>query len=242
MKNMNKTNYNWLEIKAHPDLHKEVMNIINSLKLSKDIKILILAAWTWAFDNRLIDNWFNNIVSAEINETWYKYNKELVDFIKIDLNSKFSEQISWKYDLIIAMEIIEHVYNPNNFLLEWKKLLKDEKSFFIVSTPNLHNIFSRINFLLFWYPNYFIVKPDLYDHVSPIFDNIFEHYCEINNIIINNRFYKSSFFRHFQIHWLRSYVYLLLILLLLPFVFVFSLFNRNILFWISSIYLLKKSK
>lgn len=51
-------NYNWLEIKAHPDLHKVVMQIINKLNFNKDISILILASGSWAFDLMLYNNWF----------------------------------------------------------------------------------------------------------------------------------------------------------------------------------------
>lgn len=235
------TNYKWLEIKAHPDLHKSVISIIDSLKLNKNIEILVLASWSWAFDLRLYNYGFKNITSVEINESEYKNNKSKIkEFKLIDLNSFFSKNFNEKYDLIICMEIIEHVYNPNNFLIESKKLLKDKNSQIIISTPNLQNLFSRINYVLFWYPNYFIVRPWLYDHVSPIFHNIFEHLSEINWLKIQNTYFKNFFLKHFKFHGLRSYFYLIFILLLSPLIFIFSIFNRKYLFWSNSIFILSK--
>jgi len=99
---------------------------------------------------RLYNYGFKNITSVEINESEYKNNKSKIkEFKLIDLNSFFSKNFNEKYDLIICMEIIEHVYNPNNFLIESKKLLKDKNSQIIISTPNLQNLFSRINYVLF---------------------------------------------------------------------------------------------
>lgn len=160
----------------------------------------------------------------------------------MDLNDNFSEKIDEKYDLIICLEIIEHIYSPNNFLIETKKLLKNNKSKIIISTPNLQDIFSRINYILFWYPNYFIVNPNIYDHVSPIFQNIISHLCKINWLKIEKTFIKNNFLRHFEFYSIKSYVYLLLIMLLYPFVFTFSIFNRKYLFWTNSIFIISNSK
>jgi 2-polyprenyl-3-methyl-5-hydroxy-6-metoxy-1,4-benzoquinol methylase len=52
----------------------------------------------------------------------------------------FSEK---KFDIVYAGEIIEHLYNPDFFLEEINRVLKDN-GFLVLSTPNLLSWFNRI--------------------------------------------------------------------------------------------------
>jgi ubiquinone/menaquinone biosynthesis C-methylase UbiE len=61
---------------------------------------------------------------------------------KADLNSKIPYQDKG-FDMVYAGEIIEHLYNPDLFLREVYRVLKD-KGYFILSTPNLCAWFNRI--------------------------------------------------------------------------------------------------
>lgn len=55
------------------------------------------------------------------------------------------------FDIVIASHIIEHVVNPDAFLLEAKRVLK-KNGFLIVATPNLAAWFNRILLLLGFQP------------------------------------------------------------------------------------------
>ncbi len=57
------------------------------------------------------------------------------------------------YDLVIALEIIEHLYDTDFFLAEIKRVLKP-KGNLILSTPNLASLNNRLRLLFGFYPKY----------------------------------------------------------------------------------------
>lgn len=63
----------------------------------------------------------------------------------IDLNS--AVEIDETYDLIVAVEIIEHIGNPQHLLQEMKRLLKSDGKI-ILSTPAIDAIYDRLFFML----------------------------------------------------------------------------------------------
>jgi len=89
---------------------------------------------------------------------------KMKNYIRADLN--FPLPIKGKFDTIIALEIIEHLYNVNTFLNECYRLLKKGGKL-IISTPNVKYWMNRI-WLLFgddrWFDNqgtdYFYFSPE----------------------------------------------------------------------------------
>jgi 2-polyprenyl-3-methyl-5-hydroxy-6-metoxy-1,4-benzoquinol methylase len=68
----------------------------------------------------------------------------------IPLKADASEVLPFKdntFDVVVAAEIIEHVFNIENFLIEIRRILKKEGSL-VLSTPNLAS-FGRRLYLLF---------------------------------------------------------------------------------------------
>ncbi len=63
-------------------------------------------------------------------------NINIKNLIVVDCNKSFAHKIKRKFDTIIALELIEHLYNVDNFLNECKKLLKPNGRL-ILSTPNV---------------------------------------------------------------------------------------------------------
>lgn len=51
------------------------------------------------------------------------------------------------FDVIASFDMIEHLINPDDFLAESFRILK-RGAFFVISTPNLADFYSRITFLL----------------------------------------------------------------------------------------------
>lgn len=57
------------------------------------------------------------------------------------------------FDLVLACEIIEHIYHTDFFLEEAKRVLK-KNGILILSTPNLVSLYNRIKMLFGKYPSF----------------------------------------------------------------------------------------
>ncbi len=189
-KSSSSINYKWIPIYAAPNLHEKVYEVIISLNQSEDCKVLILWTGGWAFDQRMLDNWYTNITSVDVNKD--HYNIKWTTFIQKDLNEDFRGL--WVFDIIICLEVIEHLKNPYNFLSNLKALLS-KKGYLIISTPNIENDFSRWYFLFFWNLDYFS-SSDLLEtwHITPIIQHIFKFFCENNWLKILDVYYNRSVF------------------------------------------------
>ena len=67
---------------------------------------------------------------------------------QVDLNNiKISKYLTSKYDCIICADVLEHLINPANILIQLRKFLK-ANGIIIVSVPNIAFIQQRVNLLL----------------------------------------------------------------------------------------------
>jgi len=108
---------------------------------------------------------FTGIISQE----YFKFGAKIVE--GFDVSDKALEKASkrltkvykWKageetcpvenerYDVIIASEIIEHVYDTDFFMEELKRILK-LNGYIVITTPNMHSVTNRLLFLLGKFP------------------------------------------------------------------------------------------
>jgi len=112
--------------------------------MSPPAKGLDLAAGEGAFASRLIRDGFtlelNDRVSDKIRITG-------VPIYEVDLEKDFTESfINSPYDFCIAMEVIEHLRNPWDFLKGCFKLI-NKNGIILLTTPNITNKWSRLTFL-----------------------------------------------------------------------------------------------
>jgi len=205
-------NYKWLNIYALKWIHEHIAKYI-STNFDKDIEILVLWAGNWALDSRIYDYWFKNITAVDINWSNYKFNN--ATFIQADLNEKFDKLFNKKFDLIIAVEIIEHLFNPYNFLIQISNILKKDWQA-IITTPNIHSWYSRVEFLINWTPKYFHWKPDKFEHISPISYWVLQYYSDIWNFNINKCYSIIKWFNLKNVRFLtKIYLWFLYILVFL---------------------------
>lgn len=94
------------------------------------------------------DDSFLKLISGELGGTG-----KGLDITKGDDFSKTLKIKSKSADLVIALEIIEHLYDTDFFLSEIHRILKPG-GLLILSTPNLASLTNRLKLLFGGYPHY----------------------------------------------------------------------------------------
>jgi SAM-dependent methyltransferase len=180
--------YNGIPMMCTYNVHQTIFKKFSELNLKKDIKILVLGSGTGAFDQRLVDHGYKNVISVEfIPENFMAKGTTL---LSLDLNKDFDNL--GKFDVVFAIEIIEHLENQFHFIRNIKNILDDDGVLFL-STPNVENTFSRIKFFLLKRLHFFS-REDLYGtgHINPIFLHIFEFNLEQVNMYVKNTFTNAN--------------------------------------------------
>lgn len=129
-------------VRALPGTHERVVE--TALRYaSPGARALELGAGSGALAERLQAAEFS-VTAADIEN-----NFELgTEFLQLDLNDpNFERALSSEFDLITAVEVIEHLENPTAFLRSICKLLKPNGSA-ILTTPNVENVPARLKFLV----------------------------------------------------------------------------------------------
>jgi 2-polyprenyl-3-methyl-5-hydroxy-6-metoxy-1,4-benzoquinol methylase len=132
-----------LPVHALPGLHDHILYQLTKMIPEKS-SILELGAGSGAFSKRLYDLG-HKITAVDYTQENFRLHGT-IPFIKLDLNECFSNSFTERYDCIVAIEIIEHIENPRNFMRECKKLLTPN-GLLIFSTPNVDSPSSKDAFL-----------------------------------------------------------------------------------------------
>ena len=174
--------YGGLAIHAGGGVHEYVFEHIEH-HFSKQSRILVLGAGTGAFDKRLFDNGFTRVTSVDINDKNYSYDNSEIRFIAVDLNQAFHNLINDTFDVIVAIEIIEHLHSSANFLENCRALML-QQSALLITTPNPRSYLSRWRYLLKGNHAGFEGVPVLYEHINPVHIDIFRHHCHFKQLEI----------------------------------------------------------
>jgi len=146
--------YRGLPIKSDYRVHDSVFDIINSrFSSQKSLRVLDIATGTGSLSQRILDSFpdwdleandfENQAISLDLNR------------YKLDLNLNFSDGFTKSgYDLILAIEIIEHLENPWHFMREVRKLLNKD-GVLVLSTPNSDSTLDRLIYLIDGHAFYF---------------------------------------------------------------------------------------
>ena len=130
--------------RAHPGLHAEVLHYLLQT-VSRRGPLLDLGCGTGAWLARLQQHGFTDVLGIDCDAA--AFGLDGTNHIALDLNTPFSAGIARNYDVITALEVIEHVESPAGFLREARKLINPHGVMF-VTTPNVECIQGRLRFLL----------------------------------------------------------------------------------------------
>lgn len=130
-------------------------------------RALDLGAWGGGLAHRLQSDGFA-VTAADVENQL----EVSVPFVQVDFNNtQFETTFDCKFDLVTAVEVIEHLENPTAFLRSIGKLLKPE-GLAIVTTPNVENAAGRLKF--FRSGTVRIMDYHSPEHISPIFLDLFK--------------------------------------------------------------------
>jgi 2-polyprenyl-3-methyl-5-hydroxy-6-metoxy-1,4-benzoquinol methylase len=134
--------------------------------VSSGARALDLGAGSGALAERLQAAGFR-VTAADITN----YFELTTEFVKLDLNDPgFERTLSSEFELITAVEVIEHLENPTAFLRSICRLLKPS-GVAILTTPNVENVPARLKFLL--RGDVRAMDKNAPEHVTPIHLDLF---------------------------------------------------------------------
>lgn len=171
------TAYRGIKIRAGSNLHQHVFNIITGLNLPAGAMALDVGAGEGAFSHRLLDQGFK-VTAIELEPGRFQ---APAPCLNLDLNRDFVGAVNDRFDLIVAMEIAEHLRDPRHLISECLGLLKPTGTL-IVSSPNVESWLSRIRFLregrFHWFDeaSYYSVG-----HITPILSWQVAQICREHN-------------------------------------------------------------
>jgi SAM-dependent methyltransferase len=135
--------YDGLPVQAEVEVHKFALQAARRLARS-GAHVLDIAAGHGALSKALIDAGFNVACTS-----WNENVGLPIPRYRIDLDKRFeSDDVGARqYDLICALEIIEHVENPAQMLRSISGVMQ-EGGILILSTPNVESAQARLEWLL----------------------------------------------------------------------------------------------
>jgi 2-polyprenyl-3-methyl-5-hydroxy-6-metoxy-1,4-benzoquinol methylase len=143
------------------------VNLVSKLpmSLSRQGKILDLGCGTGAWLERLADNGFENLHGVDADTEQNVGIRATVT--QANLDTAGWEKKLGSYDLVTAIEVLEHLENPGQFLTQVAHLLNDNGQL-LLTTPNVHSVICRLRYLVLGKLKQFDDKGDP-THIYPVF-------------------------------------------------------------------------
>jgi len=165
--------YRGLKIHTAANLHQDCIGLIRALEFPANPSALDLGAGAGAFSRRLMDQGFQ-VTAVEFNAKRFKAETDCYGY---DLNQDFGDLFLNRFNLVVAIETIEHLSNPRHFIRNCLEALK-KNGYLLITSPNAESWLSRIIFLrrgrFLWFDE---SDYDNYGHIMPVFSWQIEQIC-----------------------------------------------------------------
>ena len=160
--------YKGLLMKADLGLHAQVAARLAKLQPAP-ARVLDFGAGEGALSLRLVDAGYQ-VTAVDIDEESFKGPKEI--FVPLDFNNKaavdaFVAANQAKFDVVLGIEIIEHIENPWEYIRSLASMLRPG-GIILVTTPNVTSWLSRFCFLFAGRFQHFGDAALSYGHIAPI--------------------------------------------------------------------------
>lgn len=152
---------------THEEVERMILKHFGRASEQDDRKVLDIAAGHGAMTKRLMDLGFNDVHAWELDITQMMFPDVPVQ--PMDLNTDFGSSCPEEFDLVVAIEVIEHLENPRHFFRNMAMIVKPG-GIVIVSSPNVESAMSRMDFLARGGVRWFtLLARESWGHITPVF-------------------------------------------------------------------------
>lgn len=205
-----------IEAIGMPGIHARFLKYFKNANFNPQVKILDLGAGRGAFTQKLYNTGYQNLVACDLFPEVYEFDK--VDCKKADITKSlpFADD---SFDVVIAIEVTEHILDHEKFFAEISRILRPD-GHLLISTPNILSLKSRFRFLYSgFYYSFNPLEMDNYDGLQHVASLTLNQY---NYIAIKNNFHPAVY----DIEK-RQNTSMWLYLLLFPFLRILAFINRS---------------
>jgi 2-polyprenyl-3-methyl-5-hydroxy-6-metoxy-1,4-benzoquinol methylase len=161
------TYYKGLRVKADFLLHQQIADAVMQIT-APPARVLDYGAGEGALSERLSDLGFD-VLAVDVDEPSYQGSPP---FARLDFNDAaaveaFAEAYHGEFDVVLGIEVIEHVENPWQYIRDLARLVRPGGSL-VVSTPNTTSWISRMSFLRTGCFYQFLDYDRAYGHINPV--------------------------------------------------------------------------
>ena len=159
-------------------IYSHALSLVRSYLLARRAKVADIGGGAGNFSRMLLE-YFDKVTLIDFQPS---VQTPCVTSMHADLNGHWSAGME-KMDLIVALEVIEHLENPRHFLREIKNILRPGGRA-ILSTPNQLSLASRLCFMLRGEHQHF--QSSCYPaHITPLLPVDFERIGAEIGIVLN---------------------------------------------------------
>ena len=133
-----------LSLHSNPGLHEHLLHRVSALPLDTPVMDLGCGSRDWLV--RLADHGFLNLLGVDSeSEASYEAHGR-VRFVRANLNEEL-ELGEARFGLITAIEVFEHLSNPER-LFDYAERYLSDSGLFLLTTPNIYSLRARARFLI----------------------------------------------------------------------------------------------
>lgn len=116
-------------------------NKIDQVAPNKNIKILDIGSWTGSISNCLYEYGYKDIVCVDISRAVVEMGKQKYPHLKWVLTDIEEKDITEKYDVVLACEVLEHLVDPYETIDYIRNNLLTENGILIYTIPEENYVF-----------------------------------------------------------------------------------------------------